>query len=189
MTVLEYKINDHPGGFVGFRVARTIGEEKNYKQKYFSAKKHGYANAKILANDQDSQWLMQAEKVRFQSKRNTSRKNRNINIIVDGLRAYISTENRIRDGKKKTYFTPCFLVKKIGAGQPSIMFRTNKHGYKKAYILAVKKLAEIQDLPATKALSIMAAMPDKKIFTGYLLDNIRKRDHTLSKKELLSKLQ
>jgi len=37
MAIFEYKTGEHPGGFVGFRVGCTVGDE--YRQKYFSLRK------------------------------------------------------------------------------------------------------------------------------------------------------
>jgi len=60
MAVIEYKEGQHGGGFVGFRVARTIGSNKDYRQKYFSIKKYA-DKAFDLANDMDAKWKAMAK--------------------------------------------------------------------------------------------------------------------------------
>jgi len=185
MSIREYKEDEHPGGFIGFRVARTIGIQTDYKQKYFSVSEHGLAVAKSLAHEKDNEWKILANEVTLENKlNNKSRKSLSKNVIAEGLRAYIQTESKIREGVRKTYFVPCFLVKKIGAGKSSILFRIAKHGYPNAYGLAVKEYGKIHDLSANQILSLFARIPDKTLFTGYLLNNIRGRNHKLSKKTL-----
>lgn len=184
MAVIEYKSDEHPGGFIGFRVARTVGNSSNYKQKYFSIKKHGYHTAKRLAyklNDKLSSLACEELK---NKKMTTIRNHSSANVVTPGLRAYISTESKKRNDKTTVYFIPCFLVKKVGAGQSSISYRIAKHGYRNAYILAVKKYVEIHDLTAGQHLSLLSMMPDKTIFTDHLLNNVYERGHQLSKKML-----
>lgn len=75
MAVRIYNKGEHPAGFVGVRVARTIGSDKKYKQKYFSFRKPnktGYFNkseqSQIIekANKLDEQWKAEADKHRLE---------------------------------------------------------------------------------------------------------------------------
>jgi len=106
------------------------------------------------------------------------------NIVATGSRAGISTDHKIRAGEIKTYFTPGFYVTSPGYGSPSVFYRIRKHGYQGAYIKAIKKYAEIYRVPPNEKLALLARIPDRSLFTGYLLDRIRLRGGGLSKKEL-----
>ncbi len=45
MAVIYYGEGTHDAGFVGFRVARTVGVADDYRQEYFSLREYSYATA------------------------------------------------------------------------------------------------------------------------------------------------
>lgn len=49
MAVIYYGEGTHDAGFVGFRVARTVGVADDYRQEYFSLREYSYATAHRLA--------------------------------------------------------------------------------------------------------------------------------------------
>ena len=106
MAVIYYGEGTHDAGFVGFRVARTVGVADDYRQEYFSLREYSYATAHRLAYSLDRKWEAEAEEVKRQNKTCKRRRNSGPNIIAEGLRAYISIENRSRMGVKRTYFAP-----------------------------------------------------------------------------------
>ena len=191
MSVREYFEGEHPGGFVGFRVVRTVGSGKgSYRQKYFSTNRYEYEEASELAFTLDRQWkaLALEESKQGRVKKTKPRINSSSSCIAEGLRAYISTETKFRAGERRTYFTPCFLVKKVGRGQSDIQFRITTHGYHRAYVLAAKRYAEIHSLSTDQQLALLAVKPDRSLFTGDLLKGLRKRGHILAKATLLAQL-
>jgi hypothetical protein len=109
-------------------------------------------------------------------------------VIVTGLRAGIAIDHKIRAGESRTYFTPGFYVDSPGYGSSSAFFRIRKHGYKGAYIRAVKKYACIHKISGNGKLALFAKIPDKSVFTDYLINRIRHEQGMLSKKELNKKL-
>ena len=190
MAVIEYKEYEHDGGFVGFRTVRTIGTEKDYRQKYFSLQDYTYTTAKRLAHELDEKWKREAEKV-IKSKAKDiykPRTKKDLHIIAEGFRAYIEVDKKIRAGELRTYYSPCFLVKVPGAGKGDLSFRPRKLGYQGAYVKAVKKYCEIHKLSSGDKLALLAKQPDKSLFTAHLLNKLRKRGYKLSKKALLEML-
>lgn len=183
MAVIYYGEGTHDAGFVGFRVARTVGVADDYRQEYFSLREYSYATAHRLAYRE-----AEAEEVKRQNKTCKRRRNSGPNIIADGLRAYIGIENRSRMGGKRTYFTPCFLVTKPGYGNGDIAFRVSTHGYNEAYEKAVETYCEIHNLTDEQYVELLGRMPSKDVFTGCLLDAILKRGHRATKAEIQSKL-
>lgn len=187
MAVIYYGEGTHDAGFVGFRVARTVGVADDYRQEYFSLREYSYATAHRLAYSLDRKWEAEAEEVKRRNK-TCRRRNARQNVIVNGLRAYINIENRTRKGVRKTYFTPCFLVKKPGYGNGDISFRTAVHGYRKAFEKAVDKYCELHDLTDEQRNNLLGCMPGKEVFTEYLFNTILLRGHQIRKEELITKL-
>jgi len=184
MSVIEYKINEHAGGFVGFRAERTIGIESDRRCLYFSLNEYNHSEAKKLALECDNKWKAEANLFKKENKLSKKRRNANPNVIVDGFRAYIDVQKKKRAGKIKCYFSPVFLVKHPGHGKPSISFRINKYGYRGAFMAALKKYSEIHGLTNDQKLSVLAKIPDRSLFYGYLLKNLRDRGHVLTKNTL-----
>lgn len=63
MAVIKYARGEHPGGFIGYRVATTVGSDGDYRQRYYSLDRYG-SKAKVLAYRQDRQWRAQAERLK-----------------------------------------------------------------------------------------------------------------------------
>lgn len=188
MTVIFYDEGDHDAGFVGFRVATTIGHDEDYRQEYFSLKDYSHDTAYKLAHAQDAKWRVQAEDIKRENKLKRRRKNWGKSIIVEGLRAYINTETKIRGGEKRAYFSPMFAVKNPGYGKGNFNFRTNSHGYKKAYELAVKKYSKIHNLGLQDELDLLEMIPCETLFSVYLLNKMQERGININKEEILDKL-
>lgn len=77
MAVIYYGEGTHDAGFVGFRVARTVGVADDYRQEYFSLREYSYATAHRLAYSLDRKWEAEAEEVKRQNKGYTD-------LMVDG---------------------------------------------------------------------------------------------------------
>jgi len=187
MSVIYYKEGEHGGGFEGFRVARTIGGDANYRQRYFSLNRYSYAEANKLANTLDEKWKKETTAA-LNNKRilSVSKKNENASphIIVEGFRAAILVERKKRAGETRTYYSPGFYVKKPGYGQSNIFFRVRKHGYQGAYIEAAKKYSDIHGLSANVRLALIAKKPNRSLFTNYLLQKLTEKECKLTKKTL-----
>ncbi|MEZ9709201.1 hypothetical protein AB4254_11030 [Vibrio breoganii] len=56
MTVLFYDEGEHPAGFVGYRVATSLGRNNEYRQKYFSLNQYSEHEARLEAQRLGENW-------------------------------------------------------------------------------------------------------------------------------------
>ena len=180
MAVIEYKEGEHPQGLIGFRVARTLGSDKERKEYFFSASVYG-ARAQQLARTKDQELAS----IAAENRRQNALKRKSDYQFATGFCAKLLVERKVRGGELRTYFCPAFCVSDSGRDRS---FRIPKWGYQNAWSKAVSHFIETRGLDGNEALSLLARKPDKNIFTGTLLSRIRKRGHKLSKKALLDML-
>lgn len=186
MAIIEYKLGEHQSGFVGFRVARTIGDQADYRQEYFALSEYSRADARRFAKELDHEWQLEAKEVLKSKKKNiyTDSLKYKKNVFAIGLRASIEVEHKFRGGEDRAYFAPCFLVKKPGIGKSCITYRIRKLGFECAYIEAVTKYCELHDLSDEDEAVLLSRQPDRTLFTNTLLKELRTRGYKLSKKAL-----
>jgi hypothetical protein len=187
MGILKYAVGHHGGGFIGYRVTRTIGSNNDYRQRYFSEKKLGWKEALRQAELQDEEWFKEAKIIRRSKpilELKGTQKTTSKNIIVSGFRAIIITDNRFRRGEFRTYFSPAFEVRKLGTTEMPLYFPIKKLGFRGAYIKAAKKYNELQGLSANSHLALVAKMPDRELFRGFLRQRLVRNGHRLTLKEI-----
>lgn len=187
MAVFYYEGDSHGTGFEGFRVARTIGCNDDYRQAYFSLKDMEYETAKKKAERQDKKWEEEAKAIKRESR--TSQHHVRDNIIAPGFRAEISVERRKTKAGIVVYFYPCFLVKRLGKKESSAMFRTSLHGYRTAYQKATDFFCELHGLSAKQRKQLLLSMPEPKVFTEFLLNRVHDRSFDITQAELIEKLR
>lgn len=175
MAIFEYKEGEHPGGFIGFRVVCTVGDE--YRQKYFSlrkAKRTEKAAIKNTATELEAKWAAEAAIIR--KERAVLGDHPNVKKVhstgYTGLRCVILCEKKNRAGEMRTYYAPAFVAR--GKGEKA--FRVSKFGYEKAWQEAVKYYSENHDLPKGLKPKILKAMPDKGQFKK-IRNDMKKRGH------------
>lgn len=186
MGVIKYDEGEHGGGFIGFRVSRTVGINTDYRNRYFTEKKHGWPEAERLAGLQDKKWEKQALEFRRSSRLLEvikTPKNPAPNIIVSGFRAVIEVDKKTRAGELRTYFSPGFTITGLSA-KTTEFFRIKRLGYQGAYIKAAKKYCDLHNIPTNARLSLIAKKPDKEIFTGFLRQRAISNGHRLTLKTL-----
>lgn len=188
MAVIYYGEGDHEAGFVGFRVATTIGSNSNYKQAYFSLNEYSYRMAELLANQLNEKWKLEAEQVKLKNMTTKLRKNSGPHIIAQGIKAKICVERKFRGGESKAYFSPCFSVKIPSQGKGDTVFRTSKHGYTEAYKKAVDLHCDIHGLTDTQYVELLGRIPSPSLFTEHLVELTQNRGHNVTKSEILKKL-
>ena len=176
MAIIEYKEGKHPQGLIGFRVARTLGSDKDRKEFFFSTSIYG-EKAYQLAKEKDKEL---AEIARKNRRKNALKRKSNYQFAT-GFCAKILTERKTRGGELRTYFCPAFCVTHDGKDQT---FRIPKWSYAGAWSKAVSFFAETRGLDGNEALSLLARKPEKSIFTGALLKRVTKRGHKLTSKKL-----
>lgn len=177
MAVIYYKEGEHGSGFVGFRVATTIGTSDKQRQQYFSLNDHSYSEAYRLAHELDKRWKAEAAQAKAEDIINKVRKNDGPHIISQGLRAQVYVDQKTRGGELRTYINPCFLVKRPGSQKGEIRFRVKALGYNLAFEKAVGKYCEIHGLTEEKYIELMGRMPSKTLFTKHLLSAVQQRGY------------
>lgn len=177
MAIFEYKEGEHPGGFVGFRVVCTVGDE--YRQKYFSlrkAKKTEKAAIKKTAQELEATWAKEAEKIR--KERAVMGNHPNVKKVhstgYTGLRCVILCEKKKRAGEMRSYYAPAFVAR--GKGEKA--FRISRYGYQKAWDEAVKYYSENHELPKGLKPKIQKAIPEKAQFRK-IRNDMQKRGHNV----------
>lgn len=190
MAVIYYDVGDHPAGFTGFRVATTIGSDKDYRQQYFSLKEYSYHQARLLANKLNDEWRSQAEEYLVSRSPAVSLNTKTPNVITNGLRAVISLDKKMRNGKINNYLVTGFMVdtKNLSGGRVSKLHRTALHGYDTAFEMAVEHYCQVRGLDLEDQELLMTLKPTTDLFTGYLLDRLSKRTNEFSKLDVLLKL-
>jgi len=186
MAIIEYKLGEHQSGFVGFRVARTIGDQADYRQEYFALSEYTRADARRFAKELDREWELEAKEVLKSKKKNiyTDSLKYKKNVFAIGLRASIEVEHKFRGGEERAYFAPCFLVKKPGIGKSCITYRIRKLGFDTAYTNAVEKYCELHELDRKDKAVLLSRRPERSLFTNTLLKDLRARGYKLNKKNL-----
>jgi len=176
MAVIEYKQGEHPQGLVGFRVARTLGSDKDRKEFFFSISIHG-DRAHQLAEEKDQELA----KIALGNRRQNSLKRKSNYQFATGFCAKILVERKTRGGELRTYFCPAFCVSHNGKDRA---FRIPKWSYQGAWAKAVSFFVETRELDGNEALSLLARKPEKSVFTGALLKRVTQRGHKLTSKKL-----
>lgn len=188
MAVIFYDTGEHDAGFVGFRVATTIGSDKEYRQAYFSLKQYSYAMAARLAHDLDEKWRAEAEAVLRERKLIQPQPALKPNIVARGFRAAIGIERKIRKGVKTTYFSTNFIIEKAGNGRSTLTFRTTVHGYAKAFELAAMEYRQIHGLTQDEYDELLGRLPCTTVFTDFLYERVKANGHEISVDDVIGKL-
>lgn len=186
MAVIFYEEGEHPAGFIGFRVATTLGDAKDFSQAYFGLTEYSYDQAHSLAHELNEKWRSTAKQVVRQRRLSETSSRKRPGYIAVGLRATILIEQHPQSSEPS--IRPCFVVQKPGYGKGQIVYPIIKHGYLKAYILAVDHYAQLNNLSEQETASLICRPPDKRIFTENLWRHLIDRDIFVSKKAIQLKL-
>jgi hypothetical protein len=187
MAVLFYDEGDHPAGFVGFRVATTLGLATELKQTYYSLSDYSYSKAYLLAHKQNNEWREQAEINKRVARLEGPSAKASAGSIIKGLRAGFRVE-RGRKAHYGTYITPGFFVQNLGYGNGDKLFRITMLGFDKAYRDAVLYYASIHKLSAEEMLNLEARRPDESLFTNELLAELVLKGYLVIKSEIQEKM-
>jgi len=189
MAVYEYSKGQHLGGFIGFRVCISFGHSYSFRQKYFSLKKLKYEDAKKQAEELEKKWQLEAIATKKVIRLTTKPRFSKPNTIFPGFRANIIVDKKNRGGVKKSYFRPVFVIQSPKKEKSDCHFPIIKFGFHAAYVKAMTYYAEVYSLSDQQKLSLIAKQPARTIFTGYLLQDLKKKGHKLTKKDLLEMLE
>ena len=163
MGIKHYGPGEHPGGFVGFRVTRLIGEE--YLQKYLSTAAANtqseddiyYRYRHLQALYQDTEW--EAESI-LRQYRNFVTTNSGNTKPLRGLNLHGITASFIRSGNK---WEPCFTVSRPGK-KPQKRFLFWNQSYSDAWEKAVTLWAEEHQILEEDRARVLESSPDPEQF-------------------------
>lgn len=173
MPVKYYKAGEHPTGFVGHRVYRSVGGRDS--QRYYSNQEFGYTKGKKLAFEQDRKWAEDSGRVKKEQRISQSPSRGGKGVIVSGLRADISARGR------NLYIG--FFVIRPGTTN-SIYFGTKRAGYVQAWTNAVSEYCMQYGYDDGVKLKLISQLPDKTIFTDHLLNRHNSKGNSLTLEQL-----
>lgn len=167
-------------GFSGYRVVRTMGSRKDYRQEWISAKEYGWDLAKALAYSLSEDWDKEAAAIKQTKESNRltyrfSQRHDRPNCIVTGLSANISFRTPDQTGWGGYEVAPCFIVRPKGKGRSPKEFRIRKLGFDGAYAAAVDYYADVFNMDEYDKILLLERRPPASLFTGYLLDRLTER--------------
>jgi hypothetical protein len=183
MAVLFYGAGEHPAGFIGYRVATTLGDDSSYTQGYYSLIDYGATTAERLAYAHNDRLREQAE----QNKRLAMLNHRPApNYVAGNFRAAIlSSREKLTSGYVK-YTTPVFIV---GSGKQQIRFPIGrKYTYQQAFDLALNAYAQLYNLTDDEIELVASHQPPASVFTEYLYPKALKNEMPVSLSDLLDRL-
>jgi hypothetical protein len=151
MAEIFYDEGEHPAGFVGFRVATTLGLASELRQAYYSLSEYNYSKAVLLAHRQNDKWREEAEINKRAARLASPTKKVSAGRIVTGLQVGFSVEKG-RKAHYGTYITPGFFVQNLGYGKGDKLFRISVMGFDNAYREAVHYYAKIHNLNTNKCM-------------------------------------
>lgn len=183
MAVIFYAEGEHPTGFVGYRVATTLGTASEFRQRYFSLSQYSAHVAERLANELDEQWRDQADEVRSRRRLTVARGNCGPGRLVTGLRAVFRVE-RGRKAHYGTYITPMFVVQVPGHGAGERRFSIPKLGFDDAFTQAVDYYSAVNGISETERNYLLSLKPGAELFTGVLLDGLNHKGMAITAEQV-----
>lgn len=186
MAVVFYAEGEHPAGFIGFRVATTLGDAKDFKQQYFALSEYDYEEAYNKAHALNNQWRAYATTVRRTQRLKETSDRGNPGYIATGLRGALLVEHK---GKRETpLIRPCFVAQVPGYGNGQVAIPIIKHGYVKAYIMAVDRYAIFNNLSDEETATLISRIPKKTMFTQDLWKQLISKGIFVSKASIMEKI-
>lgn len=183
MAVIYYGDGDHPVGFVGHRVATTIGTASEFRQKYFPVSQYGYLTGSRLAQELDAKWRADAlehrRAARLTSKGSSSRPG----SIVTGLTAMFSV-HRGAKAHHSTIIRPVFRVPFPGYGAGHRQFSVARLGLTAAFEQAVDFYSQIHCLTNEEKISLLNLVPSVHLFSHTLRIALLKRGLVITQEEV-----
>ncbi len=183
MAVFFYDHGDHPAGFVGYRVATTLGRACDYKQKYFAESEYGRATGSRLAHELDARWRAEAMDVRREDRLTRTRSFAGPGALVTGLNALL----RVKRGKKahcRDTITPVFVVSLPGYGKGNRTFSLRELGLNEAFRQAVDYYCLVHGLTNEEKNILLKLKPKPDLFIHTLRLNLLKRGTIITAAEV-----
>jgi len=186
MAVIFYAEGEHPAGFIGFRVATTLGEAKDFKQQYFALSEYSYEEAYKQAHALNDQWRALATTVRHTQRLKDTSSRGNPGYIATGLRGALLVEHK--RNRETPLIRPCFVAQVPGYGNGQVAIPIIKHGYVKAYVMAIDRYALLNNLSDEESAALISRIPKKTMFTQDLWKQLISKEIFVSKSSIMEKI-
>lgn len=188
MAVIEYRKGDHPGGFIGFRVTRTVGVTNDWRQAYFGLSDFSHPTAYRLAHELHARWEAEAEQVRKQNRvLNRGPFRRGETSVACGLTIHAGVERKWRAGERRAYPVFGFAVRR-GRGVGAQVFRISTQGYDGAWDAAVSAYVKRHELDAEETALLRRQKPSPKQFAAVAVRRLEHQGLVLALDDVLDRL-
>lgn len=174
MAVFFCDYGDHPEGFVGYRVATTLGKACDYKQKYFSANEYGLATGSRLAHELDAQWRACAMDHRRAARLTSTRSHAGPGALATGLIAMFLVA-RGKQPHHATSINPVFVEQMPGYGKGQRYYSIKRRGFDEAFSQAVDYYGLIHGLDDQEKNILLTLKPKRDLFINTLRLGLLKR--------------
>lgn len=169
MAIIEYLKDEHPGGFIGLRVATTLGTHTLYRQIYLSYSDYSPSRARTIAKRINSRWREEAEERIRLGWISDDKPRRSPKTLATGLRCHLIFEYKQRAGRTKQYVSPSFVVDGYprSKNRSPTAFRFNASrsiSLDEAYHKAVRHYASLRGLDDDQQAYLLAKKPAPAIF-------------------------
>lgn len=164
MAVFFYAEGQHPSGFVGYRVATTLGACSEFRQMYYSLSQYSVSEAHRRAEALNEKWRNEADGNVRERAISQGRRTAGIGSIATGLRATF----RVTRGKKAHHtdtIRAMFVVVEPGYGAGIKRFYPLHLGFDAAFDAAVDHYCTIHQLTPAERAVVYANKPAPTVFT------------------------
>ena len=188
MSVYYYKHGEHPAGFVGFRVATSVGGK--YRQRYFSLNRYEYHEAKRLAYELDRKWKKDIEFEQHKKAVSPVAKRRVSNAIADGFLLQVIRVKKFREGRWKRHYSFYFSVSTKGykCSRARIGF-SKQQSYYQARRRAFEAYCKLRGLSPLEAKVLKRYLPTKKRAVEILYEIAKKRGYEIDRAYIQGRIE
>jgi len=167
MAVIFYGEGEHPAGFIGYRVATTLGHASAFRQQYFSLEQYGEITARTMAHRLDARWRAEAMAERRKRQLSGPRLTGGAGALITGLSARILVE-KTRLQEYRPLIRPVFVSHIPGYGRGQKTFPIKTLGYDAAFEQAVAHYVTIHALSELEAQQVRRVKPRRDLFVHTL---------------------
>jgi len=163
MAVIFYGEGEHPAGFIGYRVATTLGHASAFRQQYFSLEQYGEITARTMAHRLDARWRAEAMAERRKRQLSGPRLRGGAGALITGLSARFIVDSS-RQAHSRARIRPVFVSQIPGYGRGQKTFSILALGYDSAFEQAVEHYVAMHDLSGQERQQVLKVKPRRELF-------------------------
>lgn len=179
MSVIFYGEGEHRGGFVGYRVSRSVGGKTH--EHYFSLRRYSKEEAKALAYEKDEALRVEAERLRAERKKRPELRAEHVlldtqdpSLIVRNFQAKLTHQRKLvvlpngQKAVKYAYTYPEFVITYPKENGRLSMYRprVDKLGFDAAFEDALRHYIKhwLPNATPKEIAKIRSLKPDRSVF-------------------------